>query len=137
MMFVTMFVGVLDLATGKLQYTNAGHNAPVLVSNGNVGMLKVDSNVALGIMGDWEYSLQELTLSPDDVLFLYTDGLTEATRADGELFEEKRVLENLSGNEGDIPVSEVISRMTAAVEEFVGDAEQSDDLTMMALRLLR
>jgi serine phosphatase RsbU (regulator of sigma subunit) len=53
------------------------------------------------------------------------------------LFEDKRVLENLSGNEGDIPVSEVISRMTAAVEEFVGDAEQSDDLTMMALRLLR
>ena len=137
MIFVTMFLAAVDLKTGVMEYCNCGHNAPVLVSNGSVGMLKVDSNVALGIMGDWEYSLQELTLSPDDVLFLYTDGLTEATRADGELFEEKKVLENLSGNEGDIPVSEVIYRMTAAVEEFVGDAEQSDDLTMMALRLLR
>jgi sigma-B regulation protein RsbU (phosphoserine phosphatase) len=85
---------------------------------------------------DWEYSLQKATLSPGSLLFLYTDGLTEATRTGGELFSEERVLENLSGLEEMTSSADIIAHMTSAVNEFVGDSEQSDDLTMMAIRLM-
>ena len=87
-MFVTLFVGSLDLSTGVLQYTNAGHNAPFVITDGEPRMMPVDANIPVGIMADWSYSLQETTLSPGTILFLYTDGLTEATRSDGELFQE-------------------------------------------------
>ena len=137
LMFVTLFVGILDLATGVLQYTNAGHNAPVVLSGGNPRMLDVDANVPVGIMQDWVYSQQETTLPPDSILFLYTDGLTEATRSDGELFNEDRVLAQLSGQDDNTPVERIIADMTEAVNRFVGDAEQSDDLTMLALRVIR
>ena len=87
-------------------------------------------------MPDWDYSLQKATLSPGTILFLYTDGLTEATRAGGELFAEERVLENLSGIEERTTSADIIAHMTTAVNEFVGDSEQSDDLTMMAIRMM-
>ena len=136
LMFVTLFVGALDLSTGALQFTNAGHNAPVVITAGEPRMLEVDANVSLGIMPDWEYSLQEMTLLPGSTFFLYTDGLTEATRSDGELFNEERVLAQLSGLDGDTPVDRIIADMSDAVNQFVGDAEQSDDLTMLAMRRL-
>ena len=135
LMFVTFFVGVLDLSTGELQYSNAGHNAPVVISGGKSRMLDVDSNVPVGIIPDWDYSLQKTTLSPDTILFLYTDGLTEATRNDGQLFMEKRVLDNLAGYGENTPAETIIANMNDAVAEFVGDAEQSDDLTMLALKI--
>ena len=137
MMFVTLFVGVLDLSTGVLHYTNAGHNAPVVISGGTPRMLDVDANVPIGIMPDWVYTQQDTTLPANTVLFLYTDGLTEATRSDGQLFNEDRVLAQLSGQDDNTPVERIISAMTDAVNRFVGDAEQSDDLTMLALRILK
>ena len=137
LMFVTLFVGVLDLATGVLQYTNAGHNAPVVISGGNPRMLDVDANVPVGIMPDWVYSQQDTTIPANSVLFLYTDGLTEATRSDGQLFNEDRVLAQLSGQDDTLPVEQIITDMTEAVNQFVGDAEQSDDLTMLAIRTLK
>lgn len=135
MMFVTLFVGILDLSTRVLQYTNGGHNAPVVISEGKASMLEVDSNVPVGIMADWTFSRQEVTLPPGSTLFLYTDGLTEATRSDGQLFGDGRVLELLSSLDREMPVQEIIARMTRSVEAFAGDAEQSDDLTMLAVRL--
>ena len=137
LMFVTLFVGVLDLASGELQYSNAGHNAPVVITDGKPRMLDVDSNVAVGIVQDWDFSLQELHLAPGSMLFLYTDGLTEAARSDGQMFREERVLETLSASEGaGTSAAQRIGHMTEAVEAFVGDSEQSDDLTMLALQIL-
>ena len=87
-------------------------------------------------MTDWKYSLQEVPLPEGSFLFLYTDGLTEATRADGQLFREERVLQSLSGLEEHTDAEALIAHMTEAVNAFVGDAEQSDDLTMLALRMI-
>ena len=137
MMFVTLFVGTLDLSTGLLQYSNAGHNAPFVITGGKPRMMSVDANIPVGVMADWPYSLQEMELSPGTILFLYTDGLTEAARSDGELFQEERVLEHLSTLGQNISATNLIEGMTSAVERFVGDAEQSDDLTMLVIRMLR
>lgn len=134
MMFVTLFVGTLDLSTGVLQYTNAGHNAPIVLSGGEARLMPVDANIPVGVMADWSYTLQETTLSPGTFLFLYTDGLTEATRSDGELFGEERVLAELSGHGEDISTERVAADMTAAVNRFIGNAEQSDDLTMLVMK---
>lgn len=137
MMFVTLFVGALDLSTGVLQYTNAGHNAPFVITGGKARMMSVDANIPVGVLEDWSYTLQETTLSPGEILFLYTDGLTEATRSDGELFGEERVLEELSSHGEDISAERVVADMTAAVNRFIGKAEQSDDLTMLVLKMQR
>ena len=137
MMFVTLFVGALDLSTGVLQYTNAGHNAPFVITGGEARMMSVDANIPVGVLEDWSYTLQETTLSPGEILFLYTDGLTEATRSDGELFGEERVLEELSSHGEDISAERVVADMTAAVNRFIGKAEQSDDLTMLVLKMQR
>ena len=134
LMFVTLFVGTLDLSTGVLQYTNAGHNAPIVISAGEARLMPVDANIPVGIMADWSYSQQETTLSPGTILFLYTDGLTEATRSDGELFQEDRVLTQLSGHDADTAAEQIVADMTQAVNRFIGDAEQSDDLTMLVLK---
>ena len=137
LMFVTLFVGSLDLSTGVLQYTNAGHNAPFVITDGKPRIMTVDANIPVGIIADWSYSLQETTLSPGTILFLYTDGLTEATRSDGELFQEERVLAHLSGHDENTSAEHLVADMTAAVNRFIGDAEQSDDLTMLVLKMMR
>jgi sigma-B regulation protein RsbU (phosphoserine phosphatase) len=136
LMFITLFVGALDLSTGELQYVNAGHNAPILIFGGKPRMLQVDSNLPVGIMQDWEFSLQKTTLAPGTVLFLYTDGLTEATRSGGQLFGEARVLETLAGQDEKNSAEDIITHMTDAVSDFVGDSEQSDDLTMLVMKIL-
>ena len=136
LMFVTLFVGSLDLSTGVLQYTNAGHNAPFVITDGKPSLLPVDANIPVGIMPDWTYSLQETTLSPGTVLFLYTDGLTEATRSDGELFQEERVLTLLAGLGENRSAEHLAAEITDAVGRFIGEAEQSDDLNMLVLKWL-
>ena len=136
LMFITLFVGALDLSTGELQYVNAGHNAPILIFGGKPRMLQVDSNLPVGIMQDWEFSMQKTTLAPGTVLFLYTDGLTEATRSGGQLFGEARVLETLAGQDEKNSAEDIITHMTDAVSDFVGDSEQSDDLTMLVMKIL-
>ena len=133
-MFVTLFIGSLDLSTGVLQYTNAGHNAPVVITDGKPSLLPVDANIPVGIIPDWTYSQQETTLSPGTALFLYTDGLTEATRSDGELFREERVLTQLASLGGSRSAERLVADMTAEVDRFIGNAEQSDDLTMLVLK---
>ena len=134
LMFITLFVGSLNLSTGVLQYTNAGHNVPVVITDGKPSFLSVDANIPVGIIPDWTYSQQETTLSPGTVLFLYTDGLTEATRSDGELFREERVLAQLAGLDENRSAEHLVTDMTDAVNRFIGNAEQSDDLTMLVLK---
>ena len=137
-MFVTLFVGVLDLPTGRLHYCNAGHDAPLLVGAG-VGELPCDPNIPVGVIPDWEYSLQEAHIFTGTTIFLFTDGLTEATNANFKLFEMERVNDVAAralANQQQEP-RQLIGQMTNAVHQFVGDAEQSDDLTMMAIQYIK
>ena len=136
-MFVTMFVGVLDLATGELNYSNAGHDAPMLVSTEGIKMLETDANLPVGVMGDMVYTLQHTTVQPRTTIFLYTDGLTEAEDVDYNQFGEKRMrkvaLQMVTeGKDEWQQPSELVKKVESAVATFVGKAEQSDDLTMLA-----
>jgi sigma-B regulation protein RsbU (phosphoserine phosphatase) len=136
-MFVTLFVGVLDLATGKMRYSNAGHDAPLLISadGKNIGLLPVDSNLPVGVMPDWQFSEQEAEIYIGTTIFLYTDGLTEAENIDHDQFGTQRLHQaaQATSEDGQMSPRSIIDHMTNAVHAFVGDAEQSDDLTMMAI----
>ena len=137
-MFVTLFVGVLDLPTGRLRYCNAGHDAPLLVGAG-VGELPCDSNIPVGFMPTWKYTLQEAHIFTGTTILLFTDGLTEAMNANYEQFQMERVNDVASralAKQQQEP-RQLIGLMTEAVRQFVGDAEQSDDLTMMAIRYIK
>ena len=131
-MFVTFFCGVLDLATGKMRYCNAGHNAPVILSESKE-FLPAEPNLPLGIMKGMEYKEQECHLNPDDAIFLYTDGLTEAENEKAECFGEDRMMDSLSGRK---PSQEHLEKISADVRSFVGNAPQSDDLTMLFIHYL-
>ncbi|MBR3432126.1 MAG: SpoIIE family protein phosphatase [Bacteroidaceae bacterium] len=129
LMFVTFFAGVLDLETGLLQYCNAGHNKPFIM-NGSISELPAKPDLPLGVSDDAVYAVREYTLQSDSTLFLYTDGLTEAMTARREQFGRERLQNTLRKGAG---CREQIEEMTLAVRQFVGDAPQSDDLTMLAI----
>ena len=137
-MFVTLFVGVLDLPTGRLHYSNAGHDAPLLVGDG-VGELPCDANIPVGFMPKWKYTLQEAQIFTGTTIFLFTDGLTEAMDVDNAQFQMERIndvaLKALSQQQQE--PKQLIDQMTDTVHKFVGDAEQSDDLTMMAIQYIK
>ena len=134
-MFVTLFVGVLDLPTGRLRYCNAGHDAPMLIGS-NIGMLPGDSNLPVGVMGGWKFTMQETQIDPGTTIFLYTDGLTEAENIDHAQFTEERILKvaDTSLSTNDHNPHRLVENMTNAVRDFVNGAEQSDDLTMLAIQ---
>ena len=137
-MFVTLFVGVLDLPTGRLHYCNAGHDAPLLVGAG-VGELPCESNIPVGFMPDWKFVPQEAQIFTGTTILLFTDGLTEAMDAKKDMFQIERVNEVAAQalSQGHQEPRLLISQMTDAVHAFVGDAEQSDDLTMMAIQYIK
>ena len=126
-MFVTFFIGILDLASGHLRYCNAGHNAPLILTDAK-HYLPVESNLPLGVLAGFEFKEQEAVMAYDDAIFLYTDGLTEAENATHELFGEDRMDAVLSTRRSSDAHMEAIKK---AVAEFVGEAPQSDDLTML------
>ena len=131
-MFVTFFCGVLDLATGHLRYCNAGHNPPLLFTN-TIRPLSVEPNLPLGVMAGMSFREQELDLACDDALFLYTDGLTEAENAAAEQFGFERMEAVLHIRRSG---PDMLNALQEAVSDFVGDAPQSDDLTMLFLHYL-
>ena len=131
-MFVTLFIGVLDLPTGHLRYCNAGHDVPYIISD-EVTPLDVKANLPIGVFEDITYVMQETTLSPENILFLYTDGLSEAKNEERKLFGVKRIEEVLSTC-NDLQPKDILKKVTDAVHGFVKNAEQSDDLTMLAIR---
>ena len=133
MMFVTLFIGILDIANGELSYCNAGHNAPVIVGS-VVRVLDVKPNIAIGISQGWEYVQQTTTLYPGNSLLLYTDGLTEAENQSHELFGIERLLKAAEGASDCQSATAIIDEISAAVHTFVAGAEQSDDLTMLVIR---
>ena len=136
-MFVTFFAGCLDLYTGKLHYANAGHDKPYLLGDAPT-QLAAKSNLPLGVFPDTEFEPQECTLSPGAMLFLYTDGLTEAKNSRREAFGRSRVQQVLTdclANSRMTPESMVHS-ISDAAHRFAEDAPQSDDLTMLLIRYL-
>jgi len=132
--FVTLFFGVLDLRTGELSYSNAGHNLPrVLRSDSQVEVVPKTSNIVLGVQDDHVYRNNQIQLMPGDILFLYTDGITEAEDSKSEEFTESRLDEKLAELAG-ASSERVVTEVLDAVQEFVGDAMQSDDITCVAAR---
>ena len=135
-LFITMFVGVLNLDDGHLSYCNAGHKVPYVDGQ----PLAIVRNLPVGAMPDWEFKAQQTVLAPGSMLFLYTDGLTEAEDMEHRQFGNERMKELLqspadqtaNGSSNTAP-SALISRMKTAVQTFVGETEQTDDLTMLAL----
>lgn len=137
-MFVTLFVGSYNLKTGLLEYCNGGHDAPLLVNvkEKRAELLPCVSNLPVGVMPGWEFEMQEAMISSDTLIFMYTDGLPEAENVDQEQFTESRMFEVADQllEEKEVTPELLIERMSDAVRHFVGDAEQSDDLTMLAIK---
>jgi serine phosphatase RsbU (regulator of sigma subunit) len=131
-MFVTAFHGVLDLKTGALRYCNAGHNPPYLLrADGALEMLKA-TGLPFGVDADIPYRIAETRLQPGDALFLFSDGITEAFNPAGEEFGDKRLEAALDAARGKDATS-LVKTVLAATTEFAAGAEQSDDITLLAL----
>ena len=137
-MFVTIFVGVLDLKTGLLRYCNGGHDAPLLVGR-DVGALSCNANLPIGVIADFKFTQQEVSIDAHTTIFLYTDGLNEAEDSRHDQFGDMRIWNvakrMLSENRHQPQM--LIEEMTETVQRFVGDAEQSDDLTMLAIQYMK
>ena len=134
-MFVTAWMGILDLKTGLIKFANAGHNPPLVKhKNGTYEYLKGKVNFVLAGMDMVKYKEQELQLQPGDKIYLYTDGVTEAHNSQNELFGEERLLESLNSTKG-MSVEEICKKVKKDVDAFVSDAEQFDDITMLCVRL--
>ena len=135
-MFVTVWFGILDIPTGVITAANAGHEYPIIKKgDGGFELLKDKHGFVIGGMEGMKFKEYEIVLGAGDVLFLYTDGVAEATNAENELFGTGRMLEALNKNK-DAGPEEILSAMKSDVDEFVGEAPQFDDLTMLAVKML-
>ncbi|MGR8934352.1 MAG: PP2C family protein-serine/threonine phosphatase [Gammaproteobacteria bacterium] len=133
-MFVTLFLAVYQLDSGKLTYSFGGHNPPLyLARDGSATWLQGHAGIALGIFDAAAFGSQTLHLQPGDSLLLYTDGVTEAMDADNNAFGEQRLSDLLTGNTGN-DAQQLVERVIDAVSGFVRGAEQSDDITLLALQ---
>ena len=137
-MFVTLFVGELNLLTGRMRYCNAGHCPPLIV-NPDVNTLPVDANIPVGLVPDWTFTTQETLINPQTTIFLYTDGLTEAEDASHVLYGEERMKATAreAVADGRTSPESLFNQMTQSVEAFVDKAVQSDDLTMLVIQYKR
>ncbi len=131
-MFVTVWLGILEISTGKITAANAGHEYPALMKDGRFSLLKDKHGFVIGGMDGVRYKEYEIQLEPGDKLFVYTDGVPEATDASEAMFGTDRMLEAL--NEApDAPPQEILKNVRSATDRFVKDAEQFDDLTMLCI----
>ena len=136
MMFVTAFIGVLDLDTGEFVYVNAGHNPPVIyhAEENHCDFLDVQKNFVLGPMDGILFVEQRTTFKPGDLIFLYTDGVTEALNVKDEEYLPDRLIAFMNKTDCTVDLHELLKNVRADVADHVGEAEQSDDITMFALR---
>jgi sigma-B regulation protein RsbU (phosphoserine phosphatase) len=134
-MFVTLFAGVLSLSSGELEYACAGHDPPVFLPGpgGAPRLLEVDGGPVLGLLDVADYRAQRTTLAPDDALVITTDGVSEALDQNGDFFTTEKLVETLSKNPH-ASTGEIADGVLAAVKSFAGEAPQSDDITVMAVR---
>ncbi len=136
-MFVTAWLGFLDLATGHIQAVNAGHNPPyVLRKNGACTKLNLGHNLILGCSEKASYDLLEFDLEPGDALFLYTDGVVEAYDEEGDSFGETRLRKCLAESAPEASAQQICMDLSEHLDAFVGDESQYDDITMLAVRYL-
>lgn len=132
-MFVTVWLGILEISTGKLVAANAGHEYPVIKhGDGSFELLRDKHGFVIGGMAGMKYKEYELTLEPGSKLFLYTDGVPEATDAENNMFGADRMLEALN-EEKDGTTVDILKHVRASVDGFVNGAEQFDDLTMLCM----
>jgi sigma-B regulation protein RsbU (phosphoserine phosphatase) len=134
-MFVTVFMGFYNIPSGKFVYVNAGHNPPLIKKHGSgYDFLETEPGYVLAWMKDAQYKEKEIFIEPDDVLYLYTDGVTEAMNRKKELFGEGRLLAALNANRDSRP-DELLSAVKREVDQFADGAEQADDITMLAIKI--
>lgn len=139
-MFVTAWLGYLELDTGVVHIASAGHNPPLLIHNGTAEYLGLRPGLILAGLDGTRYREQQIQLEKGDILFLYTDGVTEAMDIEEKLYGEQRLKNILSFDERELPgdeqgvVGAVCRRVKADVSLFTGEAEQSDDITMLCLK---
>ena len=132
-MFITVFCGVLDVATGELLFANGGHNPPLLINReGSAEFLKTVGTLAPGAMEGVCYRRERILLKPGDRLLLYTDGVTEAANPDGELFSAER-LRNVLAKPGASSLHEVLGELMAVIETHAGAMDQADDITLLVI----
>jgi sigma-B regulation protein RsbU (phosphoserine phosphatase) len=133
-MFVTIFYGIFNTATGELDYANGGHNPPYLLkADGSVKMLDTTNGIALGVMEEMDYNVKHTLLQPGEGLFLYTDGVTEAFNAAGAMYTDQQLAQLLT-NLNTEPIKEVVEKVFQSVNEFSTGIDQSDDITILAMR---
>ena len=134
-MFVTAFLGVLELGTGLLHYCNAGHNPPLIIGS-EVSLVPCEPNVPLGLMAGMDFVPQEIQFDHQMMIFLFTDGLNEAEDELHAQFGDDRILQQAEAllAKGNIQSAELVNQMNEAVHTFVNGAQQSDDLTMLAIK---
>lgn len=134
-MFCTAFLGILDLKTGHLDYCNAGHNAPLVIGgNGNVSAIPVEPNLPLGLFGGFPYQGQETNLGKGTMLYLFTDGVNEAEDKEMNQFGDDRLVSLLQKNAGAEP-KEIVETTFAQVQLHADGANQSDDITVMCIKI--
>ena len=131
-MFVTVWLGILEISTGRITAANAGHEYPVLKKDGRFELFKDRHGLVIGGIDGINYKEYEFRMEPGDKIFVYTDGVAEAMNSDKELFGTDRLVEALNSDSGAKP-QKILRNVRAAVDDFVGDAEQFDDLTMLCM----
>ena len=134
-MFVTVWLGILEISTGKLTAANAGHEFPVLKQGDKFELYKDKHGFVLGGMDGMRYKEYEIMLKPGSKLFLYTDGVPEATNSEKQLFGTERMLAALNEQPDSHP-EQILKNVRKSVDEFVKEAEQFDDLTMLCLEYI-
>jgi phosphoserine phosphatase RsbU/P len=134
-MFATFFVGVLDTSTGTLCYVNAGHNPPIVVAGASSDVSTLtDGGLIVGALRGAKYTDAKIHMGDGDLLVIYSDGITEAMNPEGEMFDEERLLATIRNARTCTQASEVLSSIIGAVDRFVGDAEQADDMSVVIVR---
>ena len=132
-MFVTVWLGILEISTGKLTAASAGHEYPFLNVNGRYEMFRDKHGLPIGAVDFAKYNDYELTLKKGDSIFVYTDGVAEATNEKNELFGTERIV-NALNERPDAPPRDILESVRRSVDAFVREAPQFDDLTMLGLK---
>ena len=127
-MFVTLWLGIYNNKTKNITFSNAGHNSPLIIENGQFRALKVDSGIVLGIMNDYEFITEKINISKG--IIVYTDGITDAKNSNDEFYGENRVIDFLNNHTFE---NKVITKLLQDIDKFTGTEKQFDDMTLLLL----
>lgn len=131
-LFITVWLCIVDLKTGECKAVNAGHEYPAVTSGGEYQFIKGQNSLAIALFEDSTFKEYEFKLNPGDFIFVYTDGVTEAMNEDDELFTKERLIDVLN-DKPDKTAKETVDKVLVAIDDFVKDAEQFDDITMLSM----